>query len=484
MNHVEQFKAGRRAGAPLVAINTPDPAATMSTLMKTMNGSAPPAFVWDVVSGMRPFNESAKQALSKLQIDPNTTTNVVDCLGQAPNLPKGSVLFLLFAHRVIGELGVSQAIWNLRDEFKASKRTVVMLAPVMTLPAEIAGDVLVIEEKLPSPTELREILADIHKSAEVACPEDLTKAVEALAGIAAFPAEQAAAMSITKSGIDVDALWDRKRQMIRSTPGLSVYAGAERFSDIGGCENIKWFLGSILRGKSAPRCIVFMDEIEKAFAGVGTDTSGVSTEMTGQILSEMEDRRHIGAIFLGHPGAAKSAISKAAGNEVGIPTIQFDLSSMKGSLVGESTQRLKQALKVVESVSQGSALFLATCNSFGSLPPELKRRFTLGTFFFDLPTEEERELIWQLYCSKYKVGGERPDDEGWTGAEIRNCCDLAWRLGCNISTAARQIVPIARSAPEKIKSLREFASGRFISAATPGVYEFKTAGPSGRKIEV
>jgi hypothetical protein len=28
-----------------------------------------------------------------------------------------------------------------------------------------------------------------------------------------------------------------------------------------------------------------------------------------------------------------------------------------------------------------------------SLPPELRRRFTLGTFFFDLPCVEERQAI-------------------------------------------------------------------------------------------
>jgi len=53
---------------------------------------------------------------------------------------------------------------------------------------------------------------------------------------------------------------------------------------------------------------------------------------------------------------------------------------MKGSLVGESERRLRAALSVVDAVSQGQALFIATCNSIGALPPELRRRFTLGTF--------------------------------------------------------------------------------------------------------
>jgi hypothetical protein len=44
--------------------------------------------------------------------------------------------------------------------------------------------------------------------------------------------------------------------------------------------------------------IVFVDENEKAFAGTGTDMSGVKTEMTGTMLSWMQDRGADGLIFI------------------------------------------------------------------------------------------------------------------------------------------------------------------------------------------
>jgi len=44
--------------------------------------------------------------------------------------------------------------------------------------------------------------------------------------------------------------------------------------------NIKRFLTAVIEAKRRPR-IVFLDEIEKAFAGTGTDLSGVKTELTG-----------------------------------------------------------------------------------------------------------------------------------------------------------------------------------------------------------
>ncbi len=146
------------------------------------------------------------------------------------------------------------------------------------------------------------------------------------------------------------------------------------------------------------------------------------------------------------PGSAKSATAKATGGTAGIPTIAFDLPAMESSLVGASTERLRTALEIIDAVSQGRMLFIATCNSIASLPPELRRRFTLGTFFFDLPTAEERGTIWKIYLKKYGVSGELPNDDGWTGAEIKECCRKAHRLGISLTQASRYIVPVSRPA--------------------------------------
>lgn len=249
-----------------------------------------------------------------------------------------------------------------------------------------------------------------------------------------------------------------------------MWRGGETFDQIGGCDNIKRFLRAVLAGEEAPRVIVFVDEIEKAFAGTGTDMSGVKTEMTGTMLSWMQDRGADGLIFIGPPGAAKSAVAKAAGATAGIPTIAFDLSAMQSSLVGGSGERLRAALQVVDAISQGRSLWIATCNSITSLPPELRRRFTLGTFFFDLPQAEERRAIWDIYLSKWDLSGDLPDDEGWTGAEIKECARKAWRLRLPLCESAEYIVPVSRSAADQIESLRRQASGRFLSAAQPGIF--------------
>src|SRR5947208_13919284 len=91
---------------------------------------------------------------------------------------------------------------------------------------------------------------------------------------------------------------------------------------------------------------------------VGTDMSGVKTEMTGTMLSWMQDHSADGLIFIGPPGAAKSAVGKAAGTTAGIPTVAFDLSAMQSSLVGGSArdcvQRFRSSMRSRRGGASGS----------------------------------------------------------------------------------------------------------------------------------
>jgi SpoVK/Ycf46/Vps4 family AAA+-type ATPase len=188
----------------------------------------------------------------------------------------------------------------------------------------------------------------------------------------------------------------------------------------------------------------------------------------------MQDKRATGTILVGPPGAAKSAVAKAAGSEGGIPTIQLDLGGTKGSLVGQSEAQIREALKVIDAISGGETLWIATCNSLTDLPPELKRRFKLGTWFFDLPDRIERTAIWSLYAAKFghtdQAQIHRLLDCEWTGAEIESCCEIADSLGITLDQAAAYIVPVAKQAPEAIAKLRAGAEGRFLSASVPGPY--------------
>jgi SpoVK/Ycf46/Vps4 family AAA+-type ATPase len=158
-----------------------------------------------------------------------------------------------------------------------------------------------------------------------------------------------------------------------------------------------------------------IDEIEKAFAGVGSSgqtDSGVSARMFGSFLTWLND--HESDVFV-----------------------------------------------------------VATSNDVAKLPPEFSRseRFD-GIFFVDLPGREQKDEIWSMYLDLFELDCQqrKPGDEGWTGAEIRSCCRLAALLDLPIVQSAQNVVPVSVTSAESVQRLREWASGRCLDADQPGIY--------------
>src|ERR1043166_617924 len=110
-------------------------------------------------------------------------------------------------------------------------------------------------------------------------------------------------------------------------------------------------------------CVLMVDEVEKALAGVassGQTDSGVSARMFGSFLSWLND--HESDVFV-----------------------------------------------------------VCTANEVSRLPPGFSRAEGFDAIFFiDLPGRTERQSIWQLYLEQFGLDANQklPADEGWTGAEI------------------------------------------------------------------
>lgn len=490
-NLIDQFKAARRAGTPLLAIETPDPAATISTIVQGMNGKNPPFMQWDIVQGLVALNDAGAKEMGRLGLSKEDlamrSVNPTEMLSLLTKLPGEAIIFMHNAQRFLDSDGVAQAAWNLRDIFKQRLNVLVMLAPSIKLPAELERDVIVLDEPLPDDEALGAIADTVHKSLSAAfvdakpmTKETRAKIIRAARGLSAFAAEQAIYMSASKAGIDIDELWERKRKMIEQTKGLQVYTGGESFDDIGGIERIKEFSGRLFKGANPPTAIVWIDEIEKAMAGTGPvgDTSGTSQDQLGVLLNAMNDNEWAGQIAIGPPGCAKSLYAKSMATTHGVPCIKLDLGAMKGSLVGQSEQQIRAAIKIILAVAGKGAYWIATCNQLDSLKPELRRRFTDGVWFFDLPDADERASIWTLLRGRFgiKNGDALPDDDNWTGADIRNVCSIAYRLKVSLREAASYITPVAKSDPRSIERLRDLADNAFLSASQAGVYRKATAG--------
>ncbi|CDN11133.1 ATPase of the AAA+ family protein associated with FIG137771 hypothetical protein [Richelia intracellularis] len=122
---------------------------------------------------------------------------------------------------------------------------------------------------------------------------------------------------------------------------------------------------------------------------------------------------------------------------------------------------------------------VATANDIQSLPPEILRKGRFDEIFFvGLPTQEERKAIFNVHLSRLRphnlpsydmerLAYETPD---FSGAEIEQTLVEAMHIGFSqsrdftsddILEAASQIIPLARTAQEQIQQLQEWAaSGR------------------------
>ncbi|MGB3670493.1 MAG: AAA family ATPase, partial [Phormidesmis sp.] len=131
---------------------------------------------------------------------------------------------------------------------------------------------------------------------------------------------------------------------------------------------------------------------------------------------------------------------------------------------------------------------VATANNIQALPPEMLRRGRFDEIFFvGLPSQEERQAIYAVHLSRLRphnlasydlsrLAYETPD---FSGAEIEQSLIEAMHIGFSqnrdftsddILEAVSQIIPLARTAQQQIEALQDWAAAgraRLASRQTP-----------------
>jgi AAA+ superfamily predicted ATPase len=183
-------------------------------------------------------------------------------------------------------------------------------------------------------------------------------------------------------------------------------------------------------------CVLWIDELEKVFAGSGPDSAsadaGVSSRLLASFLSWMQDRKP--AVFVA-----------------------------------------------------------ATCNNVTVLPPELIRKGRFDELFFvDLPSVVERKQIFAIQLTKRKRKAADYDldrvaiaAKGFSGAEIESAVQTALYAAFarkqelsndDLLTALSSTVPLSITRAEEIAELREWAKDRAVWASIPEAKHENAAG--------
>jgi hypothetical protein len=445
--------------------------------------------VWDCDRGMAfPLEPIQMPGVTDAQ-DPLA---VIRSLPQVANGSGTTLVVFESLHRFLGATEIIQALARQIHAGKNNRCFVVVLAPVVQIPAELDKLFTVVDHELPGRAQLEEIARGVAtQDDELPEGDELARVIEAAAGLTASEAENAFSLALVRHGkLEPETLWELKSQQLKKSGLVSLHRGTESFDQLGGLENLKAFCLRAMRRQ----------------------TEGTVSN------------RPRGVLLLSPPGCGKSQFAKALGNETGRPTVVLDIGALLGSLVGQSESNVRAALKLADAMAPcvlyadeiekslagasssgqtdsgvtarvfGSLLtwlndhdsdvfFVGTCNDASKLPPEFARaeRFD-GMFFVDLPGRDQKDAIWGIYTRHYGLDAKqaRPDDTNWTGAEIKSCCRLASLLDVPLVQAAQNVVPVAVTAGDKIEGLRNWASGRCLSADRAGVYWRSEGGGGGR----
>jgi SpoVK/Ycf46/Vps4 family AAA+-type ATPase len=451
---------------------------------------------WTVTKGVVSLD-----SLKPVGVDP-TAKDPVQALEYVASSRDSAIFVLKDFHAFLDEVRssanqtvVARKLRDIATELKESRKTLVLLSPVLQFPPELEKDITVLDYALPTLEELDQSLERVMRSARSQASgkrralklgeEERERVLKAAQGLTCTEAENVFAKSLVMAGqLDLDIIVAEKKQIIRKSRILEYYESRENFDYVGGMTALKEWLRK--RG-----------------------------------LAFSERARHFGLpeprglLLLGVQGAGKSLLAKAVASQWQLPLLKLDMGRVFSELVGSSEQNMRTVLSTAESVAPcllwldelekglagtasshrsdagtaarvfGSLLtwmqektspvfVIATANDIHLLPPEALRKGRFDEIFFiDLQDAEERREIFAIHLAKRGRDPQRFDlvtlsreAEGFSGAEIEQVVISglydAFESGREMETQdlRRNItdtVPLSQTMKTQIKALQDWA---------------------------
>ena len=450
-----------------------------------------PVWVWSVTRGLSRDGQDSVYGTTSVQ-------KAFEFMGE---LDAAGVFVFADAHAVLDDPAVVRRVKEFAQAASPG-RTVILTAPHRLLPPELSG--LALPWKL-EPPDREELLAMVRRDlanlsargTRVALDDAALEAlVEALRGLTLTEAErlleQAALADGAVTAEDVAFVRAAKAERLESGGVLELVESAPGdLGDVGGLEGLKGWLA--LRGRAL--------------------------EPGGREFG-LEPPR--GILIMGVPGCGKSLVAKALARSWNYPLVLLDPARVYAKYVGESEQRIAEALEAVEAMapvvlwidelekgfSSGGegdggvskrvlgtflrwmqerppgVFIAATSNDVRALPPELLRKGRFDEIFFvDLPVYEERRDIFRLHLASRDRDPKAFDltrlaeaSDGHTGAEIEaaivGALYRAFAAGGALTTEEivkelESTVPLSVSRAEDVDALRAWAASRAVGASEP-----------------
>ena len=486
MNFIEEFNLLLKARYSLIYISTYEEDRLEYTIRNCIKlGKTRAIYTWNFIDGFE--NEAGKRnPLQALEF-------IEKMAGNAP-----SIFILKDFNKFFSDLTVSRKIRNLSRLLKTQPKTIIISASETTIPDEIRELITILEFKLPDINEIRQELNRLlNLLDQKLASDDLNSLVQSCQGLSLERIRRVLSKIIATNQIidksTISLILNEKQQIINQTQLLEFCSSDSSLEDIGGLANLKQWLHQ--------------------------RTSSFSEQALSYGLAAPR-----GLLLVGVQGTGKSLTAKAIANDWQLPLLRLDFGRLFGGIVGESESRVREMIRVAEALApcvlwieeidkyftqtesngdsgttnrvlgtfitwlseKNSQVFIvATANNFENLPLELVRKGRFDEIFFvGLPTEAEREKIFQVLLARIRPLRLKEFDAilmaqksvSFSGAEIFQAITEGMQFAFNenrdfnttdILKGVSDIIPLAQIENKKIKTLQEWAlSGRIRTASS------------------
>lgn len=519
----ERLKVLIDSSTPIVVMETVEEVRAVRMVRAACSALNLAAFEWTIASGLARSGSGSLESRLEQSIPGGYRAGSVDdvaesakalydsrepskMLANLEGITIEAAFILKDLHRHMDDPVVVRRLRDVGQKFATNRRTIILTAPKISIPPELASLVEYLELPIPDRQRLRQIIDEVlvrvsktHTLQRRLDPTGLDAMAENLRGLTEEEAERAISQALVSRyalcpEIVTDVL-DAKKALLKRSEMLEFVEASDTLASLGGLDNLKRFLEQ-RRGS--------WEEQARDF---GLDPPR-------------------GVIILGVQGCGKSMCARAIAGEWKLPLVKFDTAAVYDKYIGETEKRIQKVFKVaeglapcvlwideLEKVFAGSgpdsasadagvssrllASFLswmqdrkapvfvaATCNNVSALPPELIRKGRFDELFFvDLPSQAERKQIFAIQLGKRK---RNPADfnldqaaaaaQGFSGAEIESVVQTALYVAYSqkrplttqhLLTAIQATVPLSTTRAEEIEALRDWAEKRAVPASLP-----------------
>ena len=509
MTSLDRLKILINSSTPIVIMETVEELRALSLVRAACSDLSLAVFEWTIADGLiRSGGTAAPQSRSATggNAAMYNTLDPVQALANLETMTIEAVFVLKDFHRHMDNPVVVRRLRDVGQKFSANRRTLILTAPAIEMPPELASLVEFLDLPLPDKDRLREIIRETYT--RMASTHTLKLQLDAsgvdamaanLRGLTEEAAERAISQTVVgRRALSADCVTDvleAKKALLKRSEMLEFVDATDNMSSVGGLDNLKGWL--------------------KQRGGAWDD---------GALKFGLDPPK--GVIILGVQGCGKSLCARAVAGEWKLPLVKFDTAAVYDKFIGETEKRIQKVFRVaeglapcvlwideLEKVFAGSgpdsasadagvssrllAAFLswmqerkpavfvaATCNNVTVLPPELIRKGRFDELFFvDLPSAAERKQIFNIQLSErkrnpadYELDRVAAAAQGFSGAEIESAVQTALYAAFSrkqelstgdLLTALSSTVPLSITRAEEIAELRAWAKERAVWASVP-----------------